>query len=119
MRATEDAGCSDTKRRPAPSVFRFVTIPSLRISGLFGLIGAGRIGGIDRSQRIVYELFLHFIGRQAKKKGGEAYEFVRPEMLLNPVPQRSNEAQPKAGRGSLEFSFRTKLLPAIRRLGPP
>jgi diguanylate cyclase (GGDEF)-like protein/PAS domain S-box-containing protein len=54
----------------------------------------------------------------AKKKGREIYEFFRPEMLLDPVEHRSNEAEPLAGQGSQRFSFKAKIFPFIRKSGP-
>lgn len=54
----------------------------------------------------------------AKKKGRQTYEFFRPEMLFDPVQQRSNEAEPTAGQGSQGFSFRTMIFPFLRKLGP-
>jgi len=55
---------------------------------------------------------------QAKREGRQMYEFFRPEMLLDPVQQRSNEAQAATGQGSQGFSFRTMVFPFIRELGP-
>jgi diguanylate cyclase (GGDEF)-like protein len=55
---------------------------------------------------------------QAKREGRQMYEFFRPEMLLDPVQQRSNEAQAATGQGSQGFSFRTMVFPFIRKLGP-
>jgi predicted signal transduction protein with EAL and GGDEF domain len=54
----------------------------------------------------------------AKRKGRLIYEFFRPEMLLDPVEHRSNEAEPIAGQGSKGFNFKTKIFPFIRKLGP-
>jgi diguanylate cyclase (GGDEF)-like protein/PAS domain S-box-containing protein len=54
----------------------------------------------------------------AKKSGRQTYEFFRPEMLFDPVQQRSNEAEPIAGQGSQGFSFRTMIVPFARKLGP-
>lgn len=54
----------------------------------------------------------------AKKKGRLIYQFFRPEMLLDPVEHRSNGAESLAGQGSQGFSFRTTILPFIRKLGP-
>jgi diguanylate cyclase (GGDEF)-like protein/PAS domain S-box-containing protein len=54
----------------------------------------------------------------AKKKGRQMYGFFSPEMLFDPVEHRSNDAEPRAGPGSQGFSFRTKIFPLIRKLGP-
>jgi diguanylate cyclase (GGDEF)-like protein/PAS domain S-box-containing protein len=54
----------------------------------------------------------------AKKKGRQMYEFFSPEMLFGPVEHRSNGAVPNAGQASQGFSFRTKIFPLIRKLGP-
>jgi diguanylate cyclase (GGDEF)-like protein/PAS domain S-box-containing protein len=51
------------------------------------------------------------------KKGRQTFEFFKPEMLLDPVQQRSNQAEPTAGQGSHGFSFRTMIFPFARRLG--
>jgi len=54
----------------------------------------------------------------AKREGRQMYEFFRPEMLLDPEKQRSNEAEPIAGQGSQGFSFRTMVFPFASKLGP-
>jgi diguanylate cyclase (GGDEF)-like protein/PAS domain S-box-containing protein len=54
----------------------------------------------------------------AKKKGRQIYEFFRPEMLFDPVQQRSNEVELATGQGFHGFSFRTMIFPFLRKLGP-
>jgi len=54
---------------------------------------------------------------RAKKNGRLIYEFFRPEMLLDPVAHRSNGPGSLAGQDSHESSFKTKILPFIRKLG--
>lgn len=54
----------------------------------------------------------------AKKKGRHNYEFFKPEMLLDTAGIRVKNAETLAGEFSQGFSFRTRIFPLIRRIGP-
>jgi diguanylate cyclase (GGDEF)-like protein/PAS domain S-box-containing protein len=55
---------------------------------------------------------------RAKKKGGKRYEFFKPDMLLDPVEDRSNEPTPIVGEESDVFTFKTKIVSLLRREKP-